>query len=624
MKYKILALLLCVSLLISCSTQSNSDSNENTENSDVELDIKGLSHTDSVVEYDDNDFYTEWENEDPIYIKLTGSTAESDGSGVEINNNIITIGSPGTYVVSGKLENGQIIVDSNSDNSVKLVLNNAEISCSDNAPIYVKNSGKTIISLPGGTENIVADGSSYILAEGDDEPNAAIFSKDDLTVNGTGSLTVNGNYNNGIFGKDVVKITGGTINVTSVDDGLLGRDLLAARDCNIIVNSQGVAIKSTNDTDEDKGNIVLESGSYVITSGAKGIKSESDLTIIDGNYTINSADDSIHSNNSIFISGGVLDISSGDDGIHGDSEINISGGTVNIAKSYEGIESGAINISGGTIQIAASDDGINVAGGKDGSSVNGRAGQNSFAQSESYSLNISGGNIYVDSKGDGLDANGSIFMSGGTVIVNGPVSDENGALDYDQKCEISGGLLITAGSSGMAMAPSENSSQNSVMIRYSQTQKAGTLVNVSDSDGNSIITFAPEKDYASILISSPDLKLNSTYKLYTGGTYSGTESNGLYTGGTYENGTELCAFTVSKSVISISETGDEVQGGMGMPGQGGHRGNGEGMMPGQRRPGGNDENMMPGMNENSEGTRPEMPEGFNKETPPNNSTGNTN
>jgi len=230
----------------------------------------------------------------------------------------------------------------------------------------------------------------------------------------------------------------------------------------------------------------------------------------------------------------------------------------------------------------------------------------------------------VDSKGDGLDANGSIFMSGGTVIVNGPVSDENGALDYDQKCEISGGLLITAGSSGMAMAPSENSSQNSVMIRYSQTQKAGTLVNVSDSDGNSIITFAPEKDYASILISSPDLKLNSTYKLYTGGTYSGTESNGLYTGGTYENGTELCAFTVSKSVISISETGDEVQGGMGMPGQGGHRGNGEGMMPGQRRPGGNDENMMPGMNENSEGTRPEMPEGFNKETPPNNSTGNTN
>lgn len=615
MKYKIMVLLLCASLLLSCSNQGSSISDENDEgieNTDLNLNIKGLS--DIVVEYDKNDFYSEWESENSIYIKLMDSSAESEGKGVKINQNVVTISSPGVYVVSGRLNDGQIIVDSDSGDAVRLILNNAEISCSDNAPIYVKNSGKTVISLPEGTENSVADGSSYS-SDDADEPNAAIFSKDDLTINGTGSLTVNGNYNNGIFGKDIVKITGGTINITSVDDGLLGRDLLVARDCNITINSKDVGIKSTNDKDEDKGNIILENGSYVINSGGKGIKSESDITIIGGNYTINSADDSIHSNNSISISGGELNVSSGDDGIHGDSEINITGGTINVLKSYEGIESSIINISGGTIQIAASDDGINVSGGKDSSSVNGRTDQNSFEQSEDCTLNISGGNIYVDAAGDGLDANGSIFMSGGTVIVNGPVSNGDGAIDYDQKFEISGGLMIAAGSSGMAMAPSDNSSQNSVLIRYSHAQEAGTMVNISDSSNKSIITFTPKKDYQSILVSSPELKMNSTFQLYTGGACSGTVSSGLYLDGAYENGNKLCDFTVSKSVMSIDETGEEVEGGMGMqPGQMKPWDDGEGMQPGQEPRDGiqHGPKNPKGSGEDMNSAKPEPPEGFDK------------
>lgn len=596
-KYKIMALVMCASLLMSCSTNTGyrtDASNESGENTNVELDIKTMS--DTIVEYEDNDFYTEWENENPNYIKLNGSSAELQGTGADINENIITINSSGTYVVSGKLENGQIIVDSESDDAVRLVLNNAEINCSDNAPIYIKNSGKTIISLADGTINSVTDGSTYNLSDAaSDEPNAAIFSKDDLTINGSGSLSVNANYNNGIFGKGDLKITGGNINIASADDGLLGRDLLAVRDSNITINSKGDGIKSTNDTDEDKGNIILENGSYIITSGTKGIKSESSITIIDGKYTINSTDDSIHSNNSIYVSGGMFDLTSEDDGIHADSEINIEGGAINVLKSYEGIESAAINISDGIIQVTASDDGINVAGGNDGSSVNGRPGQNSFTSSGIYSLNISGGNLYVDASGDGLDANGSIYMSGGTVILNGPVTNGNGALDYDQQFEISGGLLIAAGSSGMAQVPSESSSQNSVFIKYSQTQKAGTLVNIADNSGKNIITFAPEKDYQTILVSSPDITLNSTYQLYTEGTSTGTENNGLLTEGIYENGIKLTDFTVSKSILSITETGEEATGGTLIPGHGG--------------PGGKDGRMRPDMNNMPEGERPEMSQG---------------
>ncbi len=591
-KHKIIILTLCASLLMSCSANTGSQnpaSGENNTNTNVELNIKGIS--DELVEYEDNDFYTEWKNENPNYIELNGSSASLQGTGAKINKNIITINSPGTYVVSGKLENGQIIVDSNGDDAVRLVLNNTEISCLDNAPVYVKNSGKTIISLVEGTQNNITDGSTYASEDEDDAPNAALFSKDDLTINGSGSLTVKANYNNGIFGKDDLKITGGNINITSVDDGLLGRDLLAVRNSNITINSQGDGMKSTNDKDENKGNIVLEDGSYIITAGAKGIKSESSITVIGGKYTITSTDDSIHSNNSITISGGTLDITSEDDGIHADSEINIEGGTINVLKSYEGIESAAINISGGTIQIEASDDGINAAGKNNSQSTKGKPDQNSLASHENYILNISGGNIYIDASGDGLDANGSIYMSGGTVIVNGPVSNGNGAIDYDQKFEISGGLLIAAGSSGMAQMPSEGSSQNSVSVKYSQIQKGGTSINIAGNEKN-IITFIPKKDYQTILVSSPDITLNSTYELYTGGTSTGTENYGLFTGGTYTNGTKLTDFTVSKSLLSITDTGEETTTG--------------GFMPGQRGPGGNGGGMKPEMNEMPEGERPEM------------------
>lgn len=550
-KYRIIAFIMCTSMLMSCSAVTDNitsvSSDENSENSNIELDIKTMSE--KLAEYEENDFYTDWENENPNYIDLNGTSAEINGSGAKINENIITIKTAGTYVVSGKLNNGQIVVDSDSDGAVKLVLNNAEINCLDNAPIYIKNAEKTIISLADKTENFVTDGSSYVLAgESADEPSAAIFSKDNMTINGSGTLTVNANYNDGITGKDNLLITGGNIIINSVDDGLIGRDLLAVKDGNITIDSQGDGIKTTNDTDEEKGNILLENGTYIITSKADGIQAEKNIEILDGKYTINSADDSIHSNNTLDISGGTFIINSGDDGIHADSMINIKGGSINIIESYEGIESAVINISDGDVNVKASDDGINVAGGNDGSSVNGRERSDAFASSGDYILNITGGNVYLDSDGDGLDSNGSIYMSGGTVVVNGPTSNGNGALDYNQTFEISGGLLIAAGSSGMAQAPSETSTQNSLLINYSQKQSAGTLVNITDDSGNSIITFMPKKEYQTLVVSSPDLKLDSTYQLYYGGTADDMGNSG----------TKLTDFTISKAVLSISDNGEEV------------------------------------------------------------------
>lgn len=591
LKYKLTALLMSTALLISCSANTTTQTpvSSETETKNVELNIKTMSQ--NLVEYDDDDYYSDWEEQNPVYINLNTTTAEVTGSGAKVDGNTVTITAAGTYVLSGTLD-GQIVIDDAGKGTVRIILNGADISCSDSSPIYVKSAEKVVLSLAKDTQNSVTDGSSYELAEGEDEPNAAIFSKDDLTVNGSGTLTVNANYNNGIAGKDDLKVTGGTIIINSVDDGILGKDLVAVKDSHITINAKGDGIKSTNDTDADKGNIVLESGTFEITAGSSGLQAEKELIIFDGEFNITSTVDSIHSNSTVAIYGGNITINAEDDGIHADASIDISGGTIEILNSYEGIESAVVNISGGSIRLNAQDDGINVAGGKDSSSVTGRPGQDTFAASSDYKLSISGGNIYVNASGDGLDANGSIYMSGGTVIVDGPTSSGNGSLDYDSAFEITGGLLIAAGSAGMVQTPSSSSSQNSVLVVYSQLQKAGTLVNIQDGSGKSIASYAPSKDYQAVLVSSPDLALDAAYQLFTGGTSTGSSTNGLYADGDYENGTKTADFTLTKNVLSISETGSEVTaGGFGPGGRGGK------MMPGT-------DGQMP-----ADGQRPQRPDG---------------
>ncbi|OGO77918.1 MAG: dockerin type 1 [Clostridiales bacterium GWB2_37_7] len=609
---KLLVILLFSTFLVGCSTNSASQIDTGVQSSLIaEENVSTL--ISDIVTYDNDDYYSDWKNENPNYIELNGTAAQIKGSGVEVKDSRITITKAGVYVLSGKLNNGQIIVDVQDKGIVRLVLNGVEINSADNAPIYVKNAGKTILTLQDGTENFISDGAKYALeAASSDEPNAAIYSKDSITINGNGTATVRGNYNNGITSKDDLKITGGNIKIYATDDGLMGRDAVVVKDGNISIEAGGDGIKSSNDTDASKGFIAIEggsfdiksgkdgfqaetsllinSGTFVITSGggstntstytiateeqsAKAVKASTEIVINGGTFNMDSADDAIHSNGNVAIAGGDITITAGDDGIHADSAIVAEGGKINIAKSYEGIESSIVTIAAGEIYIVASDDGINIAGGNDGSAVNGRPGQNSFSTSSNNKLNISGGYVVVDSTGDGLDSNGSIYMSGGTVLVSGPTANMNGALDYDGVFEISGGFLIAAGSSGMAQVPSEQSTQNSILMYYPQVQQAGVIVNLKDSTGKTIVTFAPKKEYQSVAISSPEIKKNTAYTLYSGGASTGSGNDGLYTDGEYKGGAKIVDFTVSKSVTWMSETGETTaksfrQGGGKGPGMG--------------------------------------------------------
>ena len=568
------------------------------------------------VEYDSDDLEPRASTSDASYIELAGDSITSDAEDAMVDGSVVTITSAGTYRISGTLDDGQIIVDTQDEETVYLILDGVDITSSTSAPIYVRNAEKTVITLVDGSENTITDGDSYVLEDADsDEPNAAVFSKDDLTINGGGSLTVNAHYNNGIVSKDDLKITGGTIIVYAVNDGIKGRDSIAVLDGTITVNAGGDGLQSNNDEDAEKGYVSIEGGTLSITTGldgiqaqtsltissgeitivtgggsvvsnsgsawggpgmegnsnqttesVKGLKAGSSLTITDGVIQIDSLDDALHSNESITIDGGNLQLASGDDGIHADATLTINGGDLNISQSYEGLESVVITINDGTIHLTASDDGINASSGNSGAEAGAQPmwgqGPGGFESGDNY-LYINGGYIVVNANGDGIDANGPIEMTAGTVIVNGPTNDGNGPLDYLGAFNISGGYLVAVGSAGMAQAPSTTSSQYSVMYNFASAQAAGTMVHIETESGQDVLTFVPVKQYQSVLLSSPEFENGSTYVVYSGGSSSGTVSDGLYSGGTFTGGSRVASFTVSSVVASAGSSTGGFPGGPG-------------------------------------------------------------
>ena len=373
-----------------------------------------------------HDLKSDWDNNTVTKITLNGSSALVEGSGAAANGGVITISKAGTYVVSGTLTNGQIIVNATNEDRVCLILNGTNITNRTGAAIYAPQCDKLILTLADGTENTVTDGGSdYIYTLVDDkEPNAAIFAKDDLTINGTGKLTVNAGFNNGIGTKDDLLIISGNFIVNAANNGVRGNDSVGIINGTFKITAGNDGIQTSNDTNENKGFIIIEDGSFSITAKNDGIQAENSLTITGGIFqiitgggsanapvreggfgrdfnngerqprpqipvtttvdesssmkaikaqkqinitggvfNIDAEDDGIHSNYSIFISGGKLNIKTGDDGIHADSAVVISGGITDIPVCYEGIEGLTVTISGGNISVVASDDGINASAG---------------------------------------------------------------------------------------------------------------------------------------------------------------------------------------------------------------------------------------------------------------------
>ena len=462
-------------------------------------------------QFTDRDLSGDYDESAALKIALNGSSAsveaegtETKSSGVSIDGSTVTISAEGTYIFSGTLSDGMIIVDADDAAKVQIVLNGASIMSKTSAAIYVRSADKVFVTTASGTENTLSNSGTFTAID-DSNIDGAVFAKDDITFNGSGSLTITSPAGHGIVGKDDVKIAGGTLTITAAKHGVQANDSarFAAADVKITAGTDGIHV--SDDADAEEG---TESDSY------------------------------------FYIADAALTIEAGDDGIHADAQALIEGGSITVSESYEGIEALDIEITGGEIDVTASDDGLNAAGGNSSTSGGSTFGEDDWMGGKggmrggggfsdggnAGTISVSGGSSHIRAGGDGVDSNGSVAISGGTTIVEGPSQGDTSVLDFNASGTVSGGTFIGTGGAGMAQNFTAAENQGLISVSVG-SQSAGTTVTLTDADGKVIAEVTPELDYAVVYISTPEIDSNGTYTL-TAGSYSETVqlTDGMYSG----------------------------------------------------------------------------------------------
>ncbi len=577
MKYA--AIFLTIALLLTGCSQTPGTSTAPSQNTSVSTEPSQSTATQPILPdtdalFSDRDFDTSVSGGTEII--LDGSTIRCTGSGVTVSGNTATITEEGTYILTGQLQNGSIRIDTDKQSKVQLVLRDAAIHCSTSAPICVLQADKVFLTLEGSNE--LSNGGSFESSE--EGVDAVLFSQDDLTINGSGSMTIRSPGGHGIVAKDELTITGGDFSITAAKHGIDASDSLCIASGSFLIQSGKDALRSdsneegmgfvyirsgefeldaTGDGISASNTLQIDGGVYHLTTGggsengevhtedlfgpggmgggrpgmgrpgdmpssstttstdsstsSKALKAGSNMLLLGGSFTINSSDDALHGNSDVTIANGTLTIATGDDAIHADATLTISGGIVHITESYEGMEAQSIRILGGETTLKASDDGLNAAGGNDQSGFGGRPGDH-FAAASDSAIEITGGSLFVDADGDGIDSNGSLTVTGGYTVVEGPTNGGNGPLDYGGSATISGGTLIVTGSVQMAQAIHPNG-QGALNLSVGN-QNAHTVVTIADGDGNTVLTFTPGKAFACVIVSTPQLVSGQTYHVTVG------------------------------------------------------------------------------------------------------------
>lgn len=485
-------------------------------------------------------------NKSSFEIKGNASLVDVKTTGVKIE-----LKKTGTYYIDGTLDDGQIQVDADSSDVVKVVFNGINLNCSNEAAFRVKDCQKTIVTIADGTTNIITDTKL-------NEDSAAIYSKRYLAFNagekGTGTLKVTANCNDAISCTKQLIFNSGNYEISTVDDGIRGKLSLVIHDGNFKIDAPGDAFKSTSNK-EGYGYTLIDNGTFNITSGDEGFQADGTITINGGTFNIQKSDKCIAALGDITINGGNLTLSptvtgGGESGSgHGicirkndddlrTGNVTINGGEINITQSYEGIQGVVITVNDGEIWINSTDDSFNASDGSNSGPGGGwgpRPGQQTTTTTTA-ALNFNGGFVYVKTTGDGIDSNGELNITGGVVLVsqsgggNEPIDAGDG---YTPK--ITGGVVIAAGSQGMASAPSVTQTA----FFTSASGSANQVFAVNDSDGKNILAWKIPQAYQVITVSTSKMTTGN-YSLITNATVKGDEyvsGSGFYYPATSATGT---------------------------------------------------------------------------------------
>lgn len=529
------------------ATSRSAQSEESAASSELETDAEHLISVADIVT--DRDLEGTWEEDGATKISLSDGGCTVDGAGAAADGSTVTITAGGTYALTGQISAGQVVVNADGE-KVQLVLDGASVTSSDSAAILVRAAKKVWLTLADGTQNELATSGSF--AEDDEYSiDGAVWCKSDLTINGTGVLKVSSAEGHGIVCKDELALVSGDVEVEAARHAVQAQDAacVVAGTWSLTAGTDG--IHCGDDDDAEKGSVLIVGGTISIDAGSDGVDAA----------------------NVLEVDGGELTVSAGDDGLHSERALQVDGGTVTVAKSYEGLEGSTVTVNGGVIDVMSSDDGVNAAGDPTGDSgaeatdagafgpgaaagqpeapmggghapedadaqaptSNGQAPADAGGQApgvggdmdydSTAQVTINGGRLTIQAGGDGIDSNGDLTVTGGETYVFGPTSDCDGSLDFAGAGTVTGGVVMCAGSSGMAQNFGDASTQGSMLV--SASGQVGDAIQLADEDGNVLASCEARTSYSCVLVSAPGVESGKTYTLSYGDTSSEITMDGL-------------------------------------------------------------------------------------------------
>ena len=477
----------CTGAKSSTGNVVSSETETNAEETSAQSEAGTFSSADMFTE---RDLAGTYEESGAVYVTLSGDGITGETDGVAINGQTVTITAEGTYIFSGTLSEGQIVVD--ADNAkVQIVFDNVDITCASSAAVYVKSAEKVFVTLAEGSQNTLRNTDEYVAID-DNNIDAVIFAKSDLTLNGTGSLTIVSAEGHGIVSKDDLKITGGTYDIIAAGHALSGKDSVRIADGTFILTAEKDGIHAENADDEEKGYIYIADGDFTITSDGDGMDASNIVQIEDGTLDITAGggaanslkthesdvpggpgggmpqngekpdgesmpqmgekpdgenmpqdtttDESgtstkgIKAGGGMYLNGGTYQIDSADDSIHSNANITIADGTYTLATGDDGVHADdALTVNGGTITVTESYEGL-----------------------EGLTVTINDGTIDITARDDGINTAGGTDQSGfGTFGdhfkgMDSADDETEETTDNEMWMELNGGYIhILAGGDGV-------------------------------------------------------------------------------------------------------------------------------------------------------------------------------
>ena len=453
---------------------------------------------------------TSYDESQATQVTLADQTATVTGQGASFSAQTLTISQAGTYVLTGSGKNLKLVVEAADTDQVHLVFQNLTLE-GEGTLLQINKAHEVVISLAEGSQNALTESQ----ASDDEKVKATIHSQVPLTLNGTGSLTLTALTKNALEVEDDLKVLGGTYTVKAANHGF-----------------------------KAEGALDIEAATLTIEAGKDGLHAEHDETTERANVTLNPTQ---------------LSIAAIEDGVDAGNELTIKGGTITVSQSEEGLEARVIRQLGGDVTIKSSDDGVNASAGSssktsdtsatsktteasatsnsaDTSSSDSQATSDSATVSApdsqappqggqpggqeesdpSLQIILAGGTLTVDAEGDGIDSNGTVTISGGSLVVNGSVHDGNGPLDAAGDITITGGTVWALGTSDMLQGFAQGSTQASITANIAGT--AGQTLIILDANGKEVARQTASKDFQAVIMSSADLVDGQTYTIQVDGT----------------------------------------------------------------------------------------------------------